>query len=116
MSIQRGLSGRVGEHRVEHLLHRQGVRATARGLEEMTVAMPRVGIERHGVGAVVAGEAGAEGLELHAVGLVRIAHCLLDLADHARMHRRDYLHGAAIRRPTTWRPSARFRWPWRGAP
>src|SRR3546814_18091814 len=30
--------------------------------------------------------AGASGLKLHAVRLVRIAHCLLDLADHARMH------------------------------
>ncbi len=92
--VERRLAGRIGQHRIEHLLHRQGVGAATGRLEEVTVTVPCVGVEGDGVGAVVAGEAGAERLELHAVGLVRVAHRLLDLADHARMHVADTSYGA----------------------
>src|SRR5207247_7610004 len=85
-SVGGGVPSGVGEHRVEHLLDRQRVRATARGLEEMAVATPRIGVEGDRVGAVVARKGGGDLLQLHPIGLMRVSHCLLDLADHARMH------------------------------
>src|SRR5207247_4376676 len=85
-SIERGVASGLGEHRVEHLLNGQRVRTAARGLEEMAVAVPRIGVEGDRVGAVVAREGCGDLLQLHPIGLMRISHCLLDLADHARMH------------------------------
>src|SRR3989337_1948416 len=81
MAVERSLACRLGEHRVEHFLDRQGVAAATGGFEEVAVAVPCIGVEGDGVGAVVAGEAGPHGLQLHPVWLVRVAHCLLDLAD-----------------------------------
>ena len=58
--VEGRLAGGVGQHRVEHLLDGQRVRAAAGGFEQVAVALPRIGVEGDGVGAVVAGEAGAE--------------------------------------------------------
>src|SRR6188474_3225832 len=117
MAVERSLARGIAEHRIEHLLDGQRVGAAAGRLEEMAVALPRFGVERHGVGAVVAGEAGAERLQLHTVRLMRVAHRLLDLADHARMH----VAGTSMAPDPpgallTWRSSGWIPWPWRAAP
>src|SRR5204863_2515354 len=86
VAVERRLPGVLAEHGVEHLLGGEGVSASAGTREQMAVAVPVVVIQADPMAAVVPGEDGLEPLDLHPVGLVRVAHCLLDLAHHARMH------------------------------
>src|SRR5579859_4412822 len=86
VAVERGLPGGFAQHRIEHLLGGKGVCAAACRGEEIAVALPSVVLQADPMAAVIAGKGGLEPLEPHAVGLMRVAHRLLDLADDARLH------------------------------
>src|SRR5689334_736894 len=80
------LARRTGEHWVKDLLECHDMRASLPHAEEITVTRPVTIRKRYLVIIIAAMKAGLQLAEGNALWLLRIAPCLVDLADEVRVH------------------------------